>query len=539
MLQRIVVVGILAVVLCDDAVLGATASKVKWSSVLESIDDTISDHRQQTKADAFTPALQTREKLSKLLDAALSPETKGPGLAARLGKLLPYLDELSPEVHFELFVLLSARLSQTIAALPDDQVDAFIKLAKPLWPRRLKRVGETTIQRIVVADSIGPLLDKTTKRAEVIALVVTALEREVDWISKVQKKPDSLKDAIEKLGVDPEQPSIYSVLSALRAVHRVALASQDPNAILDPIFTDLIHLLARLQVQVKGKQKGDVLNPLDQASPTQLRLWFRVTELLREWTGQQQFVWFEDWLKFWGIYFDEKRPKKDRKFDFLAVASGASGTGAGGGTVVVVKREQLFGIEQRSSKFLIIIDVSGSMVQNDHGINRMAKLQKEVIRFVSMLRPGVHYNILPFSNDCDIRASLTKSHKLFPKTLPRGRISPRTKAWVMGLRPGGVTRVDLAFRTAFNKPLKQDPTKPLQKPFRPEFNEIYFITDGSPTDRSGDVLPPPRQLEILREIEGLNARHRAHIHTLGFRGMSMGFIRNMATRNNGKSREIR
>ena len=330
------------------------------------------------------------------------------------------------------------------------------------------------------------------------------------------------------------------MLDAIDAIYDVAFDAEDVNPVLEPFVTELVHLLARLEVRVKGARKGDVLSANDDGSPSQMRLWFRVTEILQRWTGQVHFTWFEDWLNFWSLAFSEKRANK-KPFDFWGAREGAVGQVGGqsgkavSGTRVVLKKEDFFGIEAKTSKFLIILDVSGSMDENPQAIDRLTILKEETLRFLRSLKPGTHFNLLPFSSKCDIKQSLTGSHELRAKTVPRGRIDKATRAWVVSLKSGGTTRVDLAFRAAYLKPIKFDPLRPYTgvRKFKPRFAEIYFITDGSPTAHKGRLLNRDEQLDLLKEIRGLNARHRFPIHTIGYHGMHPGFIQSLAHQNGG------
>ncbi len=475
------------------------------------------------------------DRLGKMIDRALDPAPRRPRLSRRLATLLPLLDQYEPEIHHVLYGVLERRFGEAIGQLPPAEHKDFFRYVKSLWPRRLSSRNPATIQRMVVGTYLAKLVRSTDNKADVVELVLAILQREVSWVKPMAADPVDIKKAVRLFGRPAEEATIYGVLDAVDAVYDIAFEA-DPYVVLAPFVTELVHFLARLEVRVKGEAKGSVVPADHDASPSQLRLWFHITSILQKWTGEVQHVWFEDWLKFWALYFSEDRTQQ--QFDFRKVKGGPGL--AERGTRVVRKQADLFGIEMKSSRFLIIVDISGSMKQNTHQIDRMAALKKEAVRFISMLKPGVHYNILPFSRGAAIEASLTKSHKLKAKTRPRGEISPETKRWIESLEAHGQTRVDLAFRTAFQAEESPDPKKVrrVRKPKPPAFTEIYFITDGSPTNHKGDVLSGARQLDLLSFIRGLNARHRVRIHTLGFWGMDRRFIFSLAQQNGGEMRMI-
>ena len=505
-----------------------------WQSAHAKIRGVLKGYRRlQGRTTAETESRPILRRLDQALETALSARTPGPRQVTRIKTILPYVQAWSPEAHHLIYGLFSSRVGAAIQQLEEDELEAFATYARQLWKTTSRRTAEkTTLERMIVATSLRKLIKSPTRDRLLIELAHHLLGREIAWVRPLAKKPVSLTKAIKVLGTRPESTTIYPVLEAVERVYEVAFQG-DPHAVLAPFVTELIHLLEKIEVRVEGRKRGEFLAADDDRSASQLRLWFRVTAILQKWTGEVQYVWFADWLRFWELYFGPHRTQKP--FDFARVTRGAADAGT---TRVVAKTDSFFGIEARTSKFLIILDVSSSMDRNTQNIDRFTPLKKEAIRFITSLKPGVHYNILPFSSTSDIGRSLTRRHELQAKRLPRGKISDRTRNWINNLKTEAFTRVDLAFRAAFSAPRRVASPRTASRGFRPTFNEIYFITDGSPTNAQKQLMGRDEILDLLSLIRGLNARHKVIIHTVGFRGMDGGFIRRLGQEHGGKTTTI-
>ncbi len=466
-------------------------------------------------------------RVDRALEGVLAP---GEELVRRLEAVLPHADRLRPEPNPDFHDVLGKRVAAAVLAIEDDELDELAMLLKGLWTgererRRTVPRGDNAVARMLLAEQLGPLLSKTSQKAYVVNVVFELVQREVEWIEPVAPKPVPVRTAIKLIGgASPESPTLFPVLDAVELVYDFAFSRERPGDFLERFVAVLIDCLGKLEVRVRGPG-GKVLDIEDDRAVSQFRGWYRISRILHKWTGENEYVWSEDWDKFWKIYYGKEKAQDD--FDFVAARNRQLGVVVEGlGTQRVrEKKARFFGVENKSSRFLIIVDVSSSMEDNKDGINRLAGLKRETIRFITMLQPGVHYNILPFGSECDIGRSLSGGHGLVAKRASRGRIDRPTLDWIRNLKASGMTRVDLAFRAAFAAPSSAAAKK---GDFRPAFQEIYFITDGSPTYKDGKVLTGPDTKRLLSLIRALNKRHKVIVNTFAFPRMASFFVRSLA-----------
>src|SRR5690606_12994444 len=276
--------------------------------------------------------------------------------------------------------------------------------------------------------------------------------------------------AVQELGESFESRTIYPLLDAIEVIYEIATKEGDPAKafeILDPFVVSMVDGIGRTEVRVKHEA-----DPNERAPIAQRRLWFHLSDMLRRWTGEKGYERHEEWAKLAAIYFG---PERAQKFDFVAARARAKTQGepTDRSTQVVRGESTFFGVEAKSSRFLIIVDISDSMRDNPQNVDRLTALQNETIRFLRDLPAGVHYNILPFASSSEIGRSLSASHDLVAKTLPRGSLDSKTMEWIRNLRTDGATRVDLAFQAAFGIE-SSERSGTSGNGFRPKFDEIYF-----------------------------------------------------------------
>jgi hypothetical protein len=502
-----------------------------WKSAHDSVTSLLREYRRfegdRFDEDAYRPLVS---RLEKALEVALSSATSGPPAVERVRAVLPLVEEWAPEAHHLVYGVFSKAIGAAIRKLEAEEMGAFDAYTRELWSAKTRKEAEkTTLQRMIVATSIAAMVGTPERREALVELTHHLLERETAWIQPVSRRPLPISRAVKALGTQPETATIYPVLDAVEAIYE-AFSDGEASALLEPFVTSLIDLIEKVEVRVAGRKSGEVLAADDDRSTSQFRVWFRAIDLLQKWTGERLYVWAADWRKFWELYSGPGRAQS--RFDFAAAKGGAT---ASGRTVVVATEDAFFGIEARTSKFLIVLDVSTSMIRNPQNVDRFTPLKKEAIRFIRSLKPGVHYNILPFSTTCEIQDSLTRSHELRPKLLPRGQIDEDVRQWIENLRTEAFTRVDLAFRAAFNAPEGDGGRRGRSSGFKPRFNEIYFITDGSPTNERKELMTSDERLDLLSMIRALNARHRVTIHTVGFPRMDHSFIRQLAVEHGGRT----
>jgi hypothetical protein len=143
--------------------------------------------------------------------------------------------------------------------------------------------------------------------------------------------------------------------------------------------------------------------------------------------------------------------------DGLAGAGAGEGVGIGEGAGAGGGGASFFGVEARGSRFVFIVDTSGSM----HG-ERLALLQEQLITSINRLRESARFFIVEFNST---------SRSLFEDTAwveATPEAKRRAVARIMNLKADGTTRPISAFTMAFN--------------LRPRPDAIYFMTDGEFTE---------------------------------------------------------
>ncbi len=513
-------------------------ARLKWRIVKKEIQAAINAckrHRPELSDTELDFAFLIRYE--NTLKNAFSPEIKDASLMRRVKELFVLLDDIDPGEYPQIYSVTSIGLSKALTSLQSEHIEDFVKMSKNYWGSKSKRsVDKNVLQRILISEQLSKLMrSQETRQHELADLIQHLLQREVDWMGRLAPKPVYSTKAIELLKASHKSQSIYGLLDSVDEVYTFAIKQKKPDLWLTPIVSTLVELLGKTEVRVKTI-RGEILPLSDERTVSQSQIWIRTAELLVRLTAKDDLVWYPEWKEFWALYAGENKVNT-AGYDFVSAwqrAQGLFGQGTIVGSVGKGKSNRFFGIEQRSSKFLIILDTSGSMVENSRKIDRLKILKKEAIRFLRYLKPGSYFNILPYNSECSIGGSLSGGHKLIAKTLPRGKLNPSVIKWINSLKAGGKTRTDLAFQEAFGVVNKK-----ISRKFKPLFQEIYFITDGTPTYQSGKALKGKHITLLLKMIKGLNARHRVIIHSIGFPGMASIFIQDLARQNNGTLKIIR
>ena len=380
--------------------------------------------------------------------------------------------------------------------------------------------------RVLATDMIARLLEKVGGKesafAEAADVVLRLVKQERHWIEKSSprkqkpgRKIDSrlLRRYLEK---PLEYPSIYPLLDLVDGLPSADYLKREPAekrlAVVRPFLSELVMLLRLAEPAVeKSRLTGEVAIR---------RLWHRVRETLVRWAGSQQRLWSHEWAQ--AIAAE----------DFSLVPSREERKVARRSRTVAVTPATFFGTALRSSRVVLVLDLSESMGATEDQPGRISVLKDESARFLEQLPKGAHYNLIGFSTDSRIEDSLTRKHRLQNKVEPAGKLAKRTRRWIEDLQAieQGKTVMRRPFEVAFGTRSRGD--------WRLPFDEIIFITDGVPTDRDGMELPTV-QLDALRDFVLGNARlHSVTIHTFGFPEAPDDLLQELATRTGGKMAEI-
>lgn len=169
------------------------------------------------------------------------------------------------------------------------------------------------------------------------------------------------------------------------------------------------------------------------------------------------------------------------------------GLGQIGGGVLETMKLEFFGHSMQGDNVLFVIDISGSMIFPQRGLDAYQKVADEVVSTLRNMN-GVRFNLIAFSKDANsfspgfVRAdtvSIERAKNWLDQMDPRHALAPgQTKvngsdfaAYKNGRHQG--TRADLALELAF----KQNP------------GLVIFLSDGEPTGmKSGEVIELTKKL---------------------------------------------
>ncbi len=236
----------------------------------------------------------------------------------------------------------------------------------------------------------------------------------------------------------------------------------------------------------------------------------------------ERFLPAEDWQKWWSTRPVDWNPGSARNGEKNAKTSvyrPKDGEGA-------IALPRIFGQEVASKRVVFIIDTSQSMeavdpTEQEEGSTqgssrtRLQRAQKELISAIELLRPDVRYNVIAYSTEVKpwISDDLVKANK---------KAKGKSIGFVGSLRPNGTTSSGAALLLAMDMP---------------DVDTIIFLSDGSPTilgsGKIADIAP------ILEEVFAKNRDKNITIHTLGFRGAKISFMRALANESGGTYAPIR
>ncbi|MBK7404758.1 MAG: hypothetical protein IPJ41_09020 [Phycisphaerales bacterium] len=157
----------------------------------------------------------------------------------------------------------------------------------------------------------------------------------------------------------------------------------------------------------------------------------------------------------------------------IGSASGlGEGSGSGSGSA------SFFGVEATGSRFVYIVDVSGSMSIG----GKLEALQRELVKSLEGLLESADFLVVPYSSSAgalDGRLAWIDADERGKRFARRG---------VSKFTSGGGTNPSPAFQLAFA--------------MRPPPDAIYFMTDGEFDD------------EVVSEVASLNAEYKVPIHCI-------------------------
>lgn len=184
----------------------------------------------------------------------------------------------------------------------------------------------------------------------------------------------------------------------------------------------------------------------------------------------------------------------------------------------------IFGQEIASKRVVFVLDTSESMLKVDpkrmeEGSdaappNRLQRAQRELTQAIYKLRSDAKFTIVRFST-----STSTWKKKLTPAT---NQNKKSARDFIQGCTADGFTSTEAAILAALAVP---------------DVDTIVLISDGSPTVPGKKDIDDTRR--ILASIRAKNRFRKVAIHTLGFRGALVPFMRKMAYQNGGTYAYVR
>jgi hypothetical protein len=254
--------------------------------------------------------------------------------------------------------------------------------------------------------------------------------------------------------------------------------------------------------------------------------WIDVRQALTAITGHD-YETAKEWQGYWaakGATFD---PEKDRGEKQEA-------------TTELRDEPKFFNEPIVSKRIMFVIDVSGSMAEQDIPVENTGKMKridvvkKELSATVKGLKSDVRFNIIAFSHQ--IKAWRPSKQGLQPATSEN---KADALGWIAGLAANGATQTDDALKEAFANI---------------DVNTIVLLSDGQPTRAlsggRGELIDPRK---ILDQVKVWNRLRNVKIHTFCFKIFEtmppqpayqfdpkkcLEFLEELATENGGKLTKV-
>lgn len=221
-------------------------------------------------------------------------------------------------------------------------------------------------------------------------------------------------------------------------------------------------------------------------------------------TGKS-FAGLSDWTKWWKIEKDQWVPPAEQKIKGRTALAKVNLPG---------EFPRFFGMEIVSLRVVFIIDVSGSMRQEepDTGQSRIDLVKGELNKAIKELRAKTFFSTIAFSS-----VIIPWDKKLLPAS---ARNKVKAMSFVDRFQASGATWTKEALEKAFSYK---------------HANTFVLLSDGAPAKAGQEVSTK----EIIEWVTHTNRFRKATIHTIGFSGANIPFMKELAEKNNGTYREIK
>jgi len=241
-----------------------------------------------------------------------------------------------------------------------------------------------------------------------------------------------------------------------------------------------------------------------------------VAEALGKLTGQDFGLALDAWKRWWADH-KEKFLAGDRPPEKTEEEKKAEDP----------DRAYYHGIPLKSHRTIFILDISDSMTFSTTEFtekpkpgdpNRLDLAKKELLRAIKRYPPSGTFGLIAFH-------TTVKGWR--PRLVKAGKgMKGDAKVWIENLKPTGTTNIYGALELAF----RMGGMGMVDKYYPATADTIFLLSDGAPTNEDLTDDNPERVLKAVRQW---NRMKRMKIHTIGLKGHSATFMRELATENGG------
>lgn len=308
-----------------------------------------------------------------------------------------------------------------------------------------------------------------------------------------------------------------------------ALGFIDRPSAIDPLITALqknrsavltIPILRALREKRDARVVDALVEFFGKVDTNQDKVWAELRVSLLTLTGEN-YTSHTDWVNWWIVSRDNWKPGRvvDKNKAKTRVFRPKSGD--------TLDLPIVFGHEISSKRVVFVIDTSSSMEEpfrpdaresgsTSEGPTRLEAAKKEMIKAILALRKDVQFGLIAYNKQV---YSWPKKNNLIRATEKNKR---KAIKFVQGWGTDSTTSTGPALVTALDVE---------------EVDTVVLLSDGSPTSPEDGTLVPVEP--ILLEIQRLNRFKGVTIHTLGFDGAKISFMKALAAQNDGLYSPIR
>lgn len=333
------------------------------------------------------------------------------------------------------------------------------------------------------------------------------------------KGTDSVRFFAEELGKAKDKRRALLIIEALGTISGEGTVEPLADALgraADPAIS--LEIVKALREKPDPRAVDALIRLFGKIESSQDKLWAELRVSLLKLTGET-YTEYEDWVNWWNVNRDTWKPSTTSKEEALTHVYRPKG-----GTSIELP--EIFGHEIASKRVIFVIDTSSSMLEpfrpdetesgaTGTGPTRLEAAKEELIKAVLTLRPDVRFGLIAYNK----RVFAFSEKKLLAAN---DRNKRKAIEFIKSWKPDSTTNTGEAMLSALEVP---------------DVDTIVLLSDGSPTNpETGKLVPVD---PIIDAIFASNRFKKVTIHTLGFDGAKVSFMRALADGSGGTYAPIR